>query len=167
MKITRATQTLRVEFFKTLPRSETTGISVLYTDTVADPRIDAAAMDYSDAMRGFFGCAYHYLIKATGEVEIGRDPTTRTSRGYAAYREFNVMVGVDGGRDAEGNRVQTVTTEQREAVEWLLQSIANVLQVPLEISGNIAGLYDDPDDVTDLDDPEDDEQDDPDLPLVG
>ena len=105
-----------------------------YTDHLPDERIDAHAVDYTDASLGFFGCTYHYLIKPSGVIEIGRDPRTHTSRGSPAHCALNILIGVVGGRNEEGERVSTITSAQREAAEELMQALANVLQVPLELT---------------------------------
>ena len=134
MKITRSLAPLRTEFFATLHRSETNSAAIAYTDTVADERITASDLDDIDCRVGFFGITYHYLVKPSGQIEIGRDPRTFTSRGNKAFNYSEIWIGVIGGRDEQANRISTITPAQREAVEELMQRIADCLQVPLEVN---------------------------------
>jgi len=49
-----------------------------------------------------------------------------------------IFIGVVGGLEpTEGNRVATITNAQNEAVEWLVQELADTLGVPLEITDQI------------------------------
>jgi len=135
MQISRAALPLRTEAFPTLPREITRSVSLQYTGTAPDPRIDANALDYFDSCRGALGCFWHYLVRIDGRVEIGRNPraiSTRTAS-YAATNEA-IHVGIVGGYDPEtGERCDTITPEQAVAVEELLQALADALNVPLEV----------------------------------
>lgn len=135
MQVRRAACNLRTELFPTLPRESTESLSIAYTNTAADPRIDAAAIDAFDAQKSVFGILFHYVIKIDGTIEIGRDPRTRSTRtrNHAATMSA-IHVGVVGGLDPEtGDRAQTTTPEQEGAVEWLMQKLADTLNVPLEV----------------------------------
>jgi hypothetical protein len=134
MKISRSSAILRTEYFDTLHRDSTTGLTVAYTDHFPDDRIDAAVIDHTDAQRSYFGCTYHYIVRTTGAVEIGRDPRTLTPRGNSNLAATNILIGVVGGRNESGKRVTTITPRQREAIEALMQSISDALQVPLEVT---------------------------------
>ena len=126
---------LRTDMFPTLERDTTTSITISYTHTIADSRIDAAAMDAIDARKHFFGCSFHYVIMVDGTIEIGRNPKTLSARGRSsAYRHSTVYVGVVGGLHHDtGKRLDTMTEAQREALADLEQGIANVLQKHLHI----------------------------------
>lgn len=137
MKITRATNLLRVDLFATRERDQTTDVVVSYTDTIPDPRIDADFLDYADARRNYFGATYHYVIKTSGQIEIARDPRTISSRVRKIDQPHSILIGVVGGRDEDGNRISTINPAQREAVEVLLQSLADSLQVPLGVTDYI------------------------------
>lgn len=137
MKVNRASLPLRTELFATRHREFTEGITVSYTDTVPDPRLDAAAIDYLDSIKRYFGISFHYLVLADARIEIGRDPLTISSRGRSHERDVTIQIGVVGGRDAGGNRLSTITTAQREAVEELMQGLSDTLQVPLEVDDHI------------------------------
>jgi hypothetical protein len=134
MKISRSSAILRTEYFKSLHRDNTTGLTVAYTDHFPDDRIDAAAIGHTDAQRSYFGITYHYIVRTTGAVEIGRDPRTLTPRGNSNLAATNILIGVVGGRDESGKRVTTITSVQREAVEELMQSISDALQLSLEVT---------------------------------
>lgn len=126
---------LRVDMFPTRERPETTALNISYTNTIADYRIDAAAMDYFDARRSYLGCTFHYVIMLDGSIEIGRDPKTLSSRGRcAARRHDTVFIGVVGGlNDEDGRRKDTITDAQREAVAKLEQAIADTLDTSLDV----------------------------------
>lgn len=135
LEIRRAASPLRTELFTSQLRDETDSISVQYSGTAADPRIDAAALDYFDAKRGFFGASFHYVIKIDGTIEVARNPRSRTARtrNYAA-RSRAIHVAVVGGYNAEtGRRLHTTTNAQEAALEALYQLLADTLGVPLTI----------------------------------
>ena len=134
MRLCRARSTLRTDLFKMLPREQMTGVSIVYTNTIADTRIDAHALDQVDAAKFFMGITYSYVILMDGTVELARDPLTYNSAGPLATRHCNILIGVVGGCDEDGNAIPTATPAQREAVEWLIQALANALNRPLEIT---------------------------------
>ena len=140
----------RTTLFKTLHRKITTGISVLFTDTPSDPRIGSEFLDYRDACQRFFCCSYHYVVRTDGAVEIARDPKTVSTRGRVSLHHSNVMVAVVGGRNEDGTLNREITPAQLDATEWLIQQLANALQTPLEISGNVAQVVDAPDDTDEV-----------------
>lgn len=137
MKITRATTLLRTALFATRERTETTDVVISYTDTVPDPRIDAAFMDWFDARKYYLGAAFHYIVKTDGTVEIARNPRTISSRVNRQDQGHSIIIGLVGGRDEDGLRVTTINPAQREAVEELLQGLADTLQVPLGVTDYI------------------------------
>lgn len=139
MQVHRASSTLRTELFTNLDRDITNKLLVGYTNHVPDPRIDADFVDYTDASRGFFGCSHHYVIGTRGRIEVGRDPRTcsTNTKQRRMHREA-IHIGVVGGLATEtGYRVATITDAQNEAVEWLIQAIADTLVVPLELTDNL------------------------------
>ena len=135
MLIRPAACRLRVDAFPTREREATNGINVSYTNTIADERIDAAAMDYFDSCKGFLGCSFHYVVMLDGTVEIGRDPKTLSSRGRNVIRRRDTLfVGVVGGLNSDtGKRQDTVTDAQRTAIAELEQAIADTLDKPLAV----------------------------------
>ena len=137
--IRRAVSTLRTEMFTTVERAKTNKAVVAYTGHTADPRIDAQFIDGSDCSKGYFGCSHHYIINTAGMIEVGRDPKTRSSRTRMRRMHHEaIFIGVVGGLATDtGYRITTVTPEQNEAVEWLLQELANTLGTSLEITDHI------------------------------
>lgn len=105
-----------------------------YTDHVPDPRIDAQFLDEFDSRKAYLGCTYHFVVKVDGTAEIGRKPSTISSRIKKNLQHDHILIGVVGGRDEEGNRVSTITPAQRNTVELLMQKIAEALQVPLTVT---------------------------------
>ena len=132
---------LRVDTFPTRERLSTTGLNISYTNTIADDRIDAHAMDYFDACKAYLGCTFHYVIRLDGVVEIGRNPRTLSSRGRSATRKQDtIFIGVVGGLNFEdGKRIDSITDAQREAVAELEQAIADTLNTPLDVIDFIVG----------------------------
>ena len=126
---------LRVDTFPTRERLSTTGVNISYTNTIADDRIDAHAVDYFDACKAYLGCTFHYVIRLDGVVEIGRNPKTLSSRGRSATRRHDtIFIGVVGGLNFEdGKRIHSITDAQREAVAELEQAIADTLNTPLDV----------------------------------
>lgn len=113
---------------------------VRYSNTVNDPRIDAVALDTFDASRGYFGCASHFVIRTDGRVEIGRGPRTISSLPKLALRHDHIVVTIVGGLDAASEFEANDTEAQEQALESLLQAIADALNVPLEITDHRAYL---------------------------
>lgn len=138
LRITTAKQVLRTDTFRTQERGEyaTRGVLIRYTNTVNDPRIDAAFMDTLDCAKGFFGITSHYVVRTSGTVEIGRDPKTISSSPPRRYHHDHIVIGVVGGLELNGHQRANDTPEQDEAVEELLQALSDALQVPLEITDN-------------------------------
>lgn len=135
LKIRPAACRLRIDAFPTVERTETAALNIAYTNTIADDRIDAAAMDYLDACKSYLGCTFHFVILLDGMVEIGRNPKTLSSRGRSAARRYDtIFIGVVGGLNCEtGTREDTMTDAQRDAVAALEQAIADTLNKPLDV----------------------------------
>ena len=135
MHIARSAQPLRTDLFPTVQREVTRSICIQYTGTAPDPRIDSSFLDWDAARQGFFGVTWHYVVLLDGTIEIARDPKTRSSRvkSFLATAEA-LHIGIVGGVDPETcEHAETITPEQDAAVEWLMQAIANALNVPLEV----------------------------------
>jgi len=104
-----------------------------------------------NAKSGYFGCVWHFIVKTDGSIETGRDPRTISSVGNRANQPEQIVIGVVGGLSLEGDLVANHTPEQDASVEWLLQTVADTLNVPLLITddrekaeiGNHPALSDD------------------------
>lgn len=145
-RITPAVSLLRTDLFRTMLRESTKGVYVTYTNTPADPRIDAVALDHLDACSGHLGCTYHYVVRTSGQIEIARNPLTIAARPRnQVTRLDHIVVGVVGGRSSEEEKnyelLDTVNEDQLDALEWLYQSLADALQVELEIDDRVTGRF--------------------------
>jgi hypothetical protein len=125
---------LRTDMFKTMRRETTDRILVRYTRNEPDPRIDSAYLDGVATGRRYLGIPFHYLILLDGKIEIGRDPNTISTYSRRLNRSLQVVIGVVGGLDAEGAQLATMSADQSEALEELLQGLADAYGVPLEIT---------------------------------
>ena len=137
--ISTARTVLRTDHFATRERPSTQSLWVRYTNTVNDPRIDAAFLDPLDGKKGYFGLAYHYIIRTNGHIEIGRDPRTISSVGKRHLQPSQIVIGIVGGlslgvSDTSVQQAANETPEQEAALEWLMQALADTLMVPLEIT---------------------------------
>ena len=134
-QVHRPAASLRTALFPTAPRETTSKILVSYTNQVPDVRIDAQAVDMADASRAYFGCIYHYVIGTSGRIEVGRDPRTCSPKTrQKRFHKQALFIGVVGGLSADtGRRISTITDAQNEAVEWLMQALADTLGVELEV----------------------------------
>lgn len=111
-----------------------------YTDSLNDPRIDAAFIDKLDAKRSYFGATYHYIIRTSGVIEIARDPRTRSSAGKRHLHRDHIYIGVVGGLEPDGKQSANETPEQEASLEWLMQALADTLGVPLEVTDSRENL---------------------------
>ena len=142
--ISTARTVLRTDHFATRERPSTQSLWVRYTNTVNDPRIDAAFLDPLDGKKGYFGLTYHYIIRTNGHIEIGRDPKTISSVGKRHLQPSQIVIGIVGGlslgvsgpspSDISVQQAANETPEQEVALEWLMQALADTLMVPLEIT---------------------------------
>lgn len=114
---------LRTDIFKTVERAETRFIAIRDTITKPDPEIDAKLMDAIHCRRGSLGIGYHFLILVSGIIQLCRD-IDRTGSHSRDFDTVSVAVGLVGGTDDEGNRQDTRTLDQLEA----LQDIVEFLQ---------------------------------------
>lgn len=128
--------TLRTDLFKTKRRDSTDRILVRYTRTEADPRIDAEYLDMASSARGYLGIPFHYLILVSGTVEIGRNPNVIAAYGRKIDTQHQIVVGVVGGLNSDGGQIATMDAGQSEALEELLQGLADAFGVPLEVTDN-------------------------------
>jgi len=91
-------------------------------------------------VKASFSCLFHYVIRTSGLIEIGRHPATVSTRSRELQRlHFGLHIGIVGGIDPEtGARMHTITPEQEASVEYLMQRLADYLQEPLEVHDHIA-----------------------------
>lgn len=106
---------LRTDLFKTLARGETRVIAVRDTLTQADPAIDIKEMDIRHCRQGRLGVGYHFLLLVGGDIQLGRDIETIGAHSRQ-YDTSSVAIGIVGGTDENGDRLNTRTPEQQEAL---------------------------------------------------
>lgn len=140
LHVTPPRKLLRTDIFTTRERPSTRGVVVRYSNTVNDPRIDAAALDEWDCFRGYFGCVSHFVVRTCGRIERGRDPRNISPAPKPWLAPDHIVVTVVGGLDADAEFQANDTEEQEAALEVLLQAIATALDVPLEITDQRAYL---------------------------
>lgn len=134
LRIQHPSGATRSSLFPTLPRPETTHVCIRFLHCPADDRIDIRASDNHDAIKGFFGASHHYLIKTDGTVQIGRGPKTVSTVISPQYRECTLVIGVVGGVDGkDGKPAYTLSEVQNEAINELLQDLADALGTELEV----------------------------------
>lgn len=120
MVCTFCSDMLRVNLFNTVERAETRFIAIRDTLTKADPKIDAYVMDTIHCRRGSFGIGYQFLIVTNGDIQFCRGIETTGSHSRD-FDDISVAVGLVGGVDEDGERVDTRNQEQLEALSDLIE----------------------------------------------
>lgn len=117
---------LRTDMFKTVDRAETRFIAIRDTLTRPDvaPEMDAKSLDTLHCNQGRLGIGYHFLLLTEGTIQLCRDIETCGSHSRS-YDTVSVSVGIVGGTDEEGNRVNTRTSEQQEALGDLIEFLTS------------------------------------------
>lgn len=110
---------LRTELFKTVDRAETRFIAVRDSLTQADPAIDAEYMDTLHCRQGRLGLGWHFLISVSGVITLARDIETCGSHSRN-MDNLSVAIGIVGGIDENGDRINSRNQEQLEALADLL-----------------------------------------------
>lgn len=116
---------LRTDLFKTVDRASTRFIAVRDTLTVPDAATDARAIDLKHCRQGRLGIGYHFLINTMGDIQLGRSLHTVGSHSRD-YDDVSVAIGVVGGVDAEGDRLDTRSPEQVSAIDDLTEFLTSV-----------------------------------------
>lgn len=110
---------LRTDLFKTMDRVHTRFIATRDTITQPDPDFDIRALDVKHNRQGRLGVGVHFLINTAGDVQLGRGINTVGSHSRG-LDEISVAIGVVGGLNVEGERTDTRTPEQLEALAELI-----------------------------------------------
>lgn len=119
---------LRTDLFKTVDRAETRFIAIRDTLTKPDLEYDIQTMDEIHCKSGRLGVGWHFLVLTSGTIQLGRDIETcgahsRDETCVAHSKDLDKIsaaVGVVGGVDEHGTRINTRTVEQREALDDLM-----------------------------------------------
>ena len=73
--------------------------------------------------RGWSDIGYHYLITLNGTVEVGR-PESKVGAHVSGHNKDSIGIAYAGGMDkAYKNPKDTRTTEQKEALIWLIDEL--------------------------------------------
>lgn len=116
---------LRTDLFPTKPRGETLYIAVRDTLTQAHPAFGVYEIDAIHCRQGRLGIGYHFLITVGGDVQLARRIDTVGSHSRN-LDEVSVAIGIVGGVDENGVRMNTRTPEQLEALELLVEYLSRI-----------------------------------------
>ena len=111
--------TLRCNLFPTLPRGSTLYFAVRDTLTQSKPTIDASTIDEIHARQGRLGIGHHFLILVDGTIQLCRHLSSVGAHSRN-MDEISVAIGLVGGVDRNGERTNTRTQDQLEALDDLL-----------------------------------------------
>jgi N-acetylmuramoyl-L-alanine amidase len=114
---------LRTELFKTVARGETRVIAVRDTLTLPSEDTDATVIDSMHCQQGRFGIGYHFLVTLNGNIQLCRDINTCGSHSRN-LDDISVAIGVTGGVDEEGKRLNTRNPTQNEAIHDLVEFLS-------------------------------------------
>lgn len=78
------------------------------------------ALDKLHRQRGFDGTGYHYYIRRSGAVYLGR-PLEKMGAHAKGFNANSIGICYEGGLDEMGKAVDTRTTAQRRALQALVQ----------------------------------------------
>lgn len=120
MDCTFCSKMLRTDLFKTVDRASTRFIAVRDTLTKPSANIDALVIDTIHCRQGRLGIGYHFLIITNGDIQLCRDVATVGSHSRD-YDDRSVAIGIVGGTDEEGVRLNTRNPEQLEALQDLTE----------------------------------------------
>lgn len=83
----------------------------------------AEVRDWHVGHNGWSDIGYHYLITLNGTVEVGR-PESKIGAHTRGHNRHSIGVAYVGGMDKEfKNPKDTRTTEQKEALIWLIDEL--------------------------------------------
>lgn len=114
---------LRSDLFKTVARDSTRVIAVRDTLTEPSEETDAYTIDAAHCRQGRLGIGYHFLVIDGGDIQLCRDIETCGSH-TRDFDDISVAIGVTGGIDKEGNRVDTRNPEQVSAINDLIDFLS-------------------------------------------
>ena len=114
---------LRTDLFKTVARGETRVIAVRDTLTLPSEDTDATVIDSRHCQQGRFGIGYHFLVIHNGNIQLCRDINTCGSHSRN-LDDISVAIGVTGGVDEEGKRLNTRNPKQDAAIHDLVEFLS-------------------------------------------
>lgn len=102
------------------PRKSTDFIAIHCSASQPDPKIGAREIDRWHRQRGFLMIGYHYVIKADGTQESGRDADSIGAH-TVDYNANSIGICMVGGVDAKNVPANNFTPEQFARLEDLLR----------------------------------------------
>ena len=124
MNINLPTRRIRTDYFKTKTREVTKYICV--RDTLTKPEqaktMTVFDVDTEHCRRGKLGVGYHFLILQDGTIVQCRALKTIGAHSRK-FDQISVAIGLVGGLDEKGDRLNTRTPEQLLALEWAIDSM--------------------------------------------
>ena len=117
--------TLRSDLFRTVERAETRFICFRDTLTPPEEDFDIRDLDLKHCRQGRLGCGVHFLVLLNGDIQLGRRVNTVGSHSRD-YDWVSVAVGVVGGVGPEGERMNTRTIDQCEALNDICEVLSEM-----------------------------------------
>jgi len=105
------------------PRKSTEYIAIHCSASQPDPKTDVKTIDRWHRQRGFLMVGYHYVIKADGTVQKGRDEESIGAH-VEGFNHNSIGICMVGGVDSAGKPANNFTVEQFQALTSLLSTLA-------------------------------------------
>lgn len=81
------------------------------------------------------GCGYHYVIRRSGEIEVGR-PEEMIGAHCLNHNRHSIGICYEGGLDANGEPADTRTLEQKASMLMLLTDLKKKYPKAIIVSHN-------------------------------
>ena len=85
-------------------------------------RSSAKDIDNWHKEKGWKGIGYHFVVRRTGEIEVGR-PLEEVGAHVVNHNRHSIGICYEGGLDALGRKVDTRTPEQVKALRELVERL--------------------------------------------
>ena len=82
------------------------------------------------------GCGYHYVVRRSGEIEVGR-PEEMVGAHCLNHNRHSLGICYEGGLDENGKAADTRTPEQKEAMLYLLKELKKKYPKAIIVSHSI------------------------------
>lgn len=94
-------------------------IIVHCTDTPPNRHVTAAEIDQWHRANGWDGIGYHYVVRLSGLIEMGR-PERKMGAHTRGHNQDSIGVVYVGGQDHKGNWSDTRTDSQKASLLYLI-----------------------------------------------
>lgn len=111
-------------YIKVKSRKETKYIVIHCSATLCDASIDWKTIDRMHREKGWLMCGYHYVIKADGTIQNGRDEEAIGAH-VAGHNHDSIGICLVGGVDKDNDPVDNFTAAQKESLARLLLVLKN------------------------------------------